>query len=394
MNELNNMLFALLRSVLCGETLDMSLVRKLDEEKLENLYKISKRHDMAHLVGAALDAAGLLNHGKTSRKFAKQKYIAVFRYEKIRYEQERICKVFDEAGIDYIPLKGMVIRDLYPEPWMRTSCDIDVLVRDREVDSAVQALVNSLGYACDPRNNIHDVLLYSESGVHIELHYSVIENIPSIDCVLQGVWDYAFPISEGKREHRLSKEFFIFHLIAHASYHFINGGCGIRPIFDLWLMTHDGAYDRDKVLSLCSEGNLERFFCVLEELAKVWFENHEHNKLTRSIEKYILNGGVYGAQESKIAVVRDSKGGKAGYIFSRIFVSYGHLKFKYPSLKSRALVPIYQVRRWFSVLKEKKFSNYLNEYRINQNLNNDKVDEIGALMDELELENLIKRKQR
>ncbi len=394
MNELNNMFFALLRSVLCGATLDKSLFRDLDEEKLERLYEISKSHDLAHLVGAALDVAGLLKLGETSEKFANQQYMAVFRYENIKYEQDRIRKALDEAGIAYVPLKGMVIRDLYPEPWMRTSCDIDVLVRDSEVDKAAEALVSALGYVLDPRRSFHDVLLHSESGVHLELHYNINENIPAIDQVLTRVWEYAYPLAEDRSEYRLTKEFFIFHLVTHASYHFVNGGCGIRPIYDIWLMTKDGRYDRNKVLSLCREGNLERFFCALEELGKVWFEDLKHDDVTLNVERYILSGGVYGTQEAKIAVVRKSKGGKIRYVFSRMFVSYEHLKFKYPSLKCKALVPIYQVRRWFSVIKEGKLSSSLTEYRINQNLNKDKVDEIGALMDELELENLIKRKQR
>ncbi|MBO4954226.1 MAG: nucleotidyltransferase family protein, partial [Clostridia bacterium] len=31
--------------------------------------------------------------------------------------------------IDFMPLKGAVIRQYYPEPWMRTSCDIDIHVK-------------------------------------------------------------------------------------------------------------------------------------------------------------------------------------------------------------------------------------------------------------------------
>ncbi|MDO5139153.1 MAG: nucleotidyltransferase family protein, partial [Oscillospiraceae bacterium] len=33
-----------------------------------------------------------------------------------------ICSALDNGNIDYVPLKGSVIKDLYPEPWMRTSC--------------------------------------------------------------------------------------------------------------------------------------------------------------------------------------------------------------------------------------------------------------------------------
>ena len=112
MNELNNKLFALLRSVLCTEELNKSLFEDLNEETLAELYKISKKHDMAHIVGEALDCAGLLGDGDISRKLAKQQLVAIYRYENIQYEIDRICAAFDKANIAYIPLKGAVIRAL------------------------------------------------------------------------------------------------------------------------------------------------------------------------------------------------------------------------------------------------------------------------------------------
>ena len=41
-----------------------------------------------------------------------------------------------KVQIPFLPLKGSVIRQYYPEPWMRTSCDIDILV-DFEKDAHV-----------------------------------------------------------------------------------------------------------------------------------------------------------------------------------------------------------------------------------------------------------------
>ena len=390
MTELNNMLFALLRSVLCGEELNRSEFSYIDDAMLEKLYALSNKHDMAHIVGVALEKNGFLNDGEISARFSKQQYTAVFRYENIKYEQDRICQVLDEVGIAYIPLKGMLIRELYPEPWMRTSCDIDVLVRERDVDRASEALVKVLDYVKDPRKSVHDVLLLSPSGVHLELHYGINENIPEIDCVLDRVWDYASPLDENRSECRLTKEFFIFHFIAHASYHFVHGGCGLRTLFDLYLLLNEKGYDYDKTVSLCREGNLDKFFSALSELAQVWFGGREHSQMTLRTEKYILSGGTYGTKESEIAALQEVRGGKLGYVFSRVFVSYKHLKFKYPSLKSKALVPIYQVRRWIDAVKDKKTSVYVREFNTNNNLNKNKIDEVGSLMHDLNLNRMIK----
>ena len=101
--------------------------------------------------------------------------LAVYRYEKINYELGRLRKVLNEAKIPFIPLKGSVLRRYYPEPWMRTSCDIDVLVHEEAVDQAAQIIVDKLGYAYE-KKQYHDISLMSDGGVHLELHHTIKEN--------------------------------------------------------------------------------------------------------------------------------------------------------------------------------------------------------------------------
>ena len=388
-NELNNKLFALLRSVLWGEELNRSLFEDLNEETLEELYKISKKHDMAHIVGAALDKADLLAEGKTSEKFAKQQLVAIYRYENIQYELDSICATLDKANIAYIPLKGSVIRSLYPEPWMRSSCDIDILVHEDDLEAAVAALESDLGYKAEKNRAYHDISLYSESGVHLELHFSIKEKIESLDRVLSRVWDYATPSGQGCK-HDLSKEFFIYHAVAHDSYHFANGGCGIRSIADLWYLTKDGDFDEEIVLTLCRESGIERFYLAILELSQVWFGKGEHSDLSRRVEKYILSGGTFGETETRIALKQDAKGGKVGYVLSRIFVPYEHLKIKYPSLKSRALIPVYQVRRWIDSIAEGGLSRSAEELKTSAHIDKSGFEEEIDLLSELEIKDHLK----
>lgn len=57
----------------------------------------------------------------------------VYCYKRMNYEYEQVCDALEKAEIPFIPLKGVVIREYYPEPWMRTSCDIDILVREKNL---------------------------------------------------------------------------------------------------------------------------------------------------------------------------------------------------------------------------------------------------------------------
>ena len=77
---------------------------------------------------------------------------------------------------------------------MRTSCDIDILVHEKDLRSAISCLVENLKYT-EHEQNSHDVSLFSSSGVHLELHYDLVEEgwANSSNAILQKVWDYVSP---------------------------------------------------------------------------------------------------------------------------------------------------------------------------------------------------------
>ena len=138
-------LFSLLRNELCGMKLDENLNRSITPETLQNLYKLSKAHDLAHLVAQALDINGLLDDSKVANQFRAVRNLAIYRYEQINYDLQAICEALEDAQIEHIPLKGSVIRKYYPEPWMRTSCDIDLLVHEEQVKQIKRIFQDKLG---------------------------------------------------------------------------------------------------------------------------------------------------------------------------------------------------------------------------------------------------------
>ena len=206
MNKENfDMLFALIRRAITGAPLSESVKKQINSEAKKTIYDLSHSHDMAHVVGYALDADGLLSEGeKIDSDFKKQTYLAVYRYKKFEHELSQIGKLFDEEGIDYVVLKGSVLRKYYDTPWMRTSCDIDILCKEDDVLRATTALCERLSYTKDDNNNYHDVSLRSSGGVHLELHFNILENSENIDKVLKDVWSYSVLKTGGEHSYELT----------------------------------------------------------------------------------------------------------------------------------------------------------------------------------------------
>ena len=123
MENIVRVMMNLIACEVCGKEIDRTQY-ELSREELEKLYELSKSHDLAHIVGNSLIKNGLVTDPELKAAFKKQIMTAVYRYEKIQYELTRLKDVLNEAKIPFIPLKGSVIRKFYPEPWLRTSCDI------------------------------------------------------------------------------------------------------------------------------------------------------------------------------------------------------------------------------------------------------------------------------
>lgn len=97
---------------------------------------------------------------------------------------QKIEAALNEKQIPYIPLKGSVLRHLYPAPEMRTSCDIDVLVHEEDLEAAVAAIENATDFTMRKRN-YHDISMVNQS-VHLELHFNIKENMENIDKLKHG----------------------------------------------------------------------------------------------------------------------------------------------------------------------------------------------------------------
>ena len=375
-------MMVLIASEVCGQEIDKSQ-QTLTDEELAKLYKLSKSHDLAHLVGDALIKNNLIGDGEIKAKFQKQIMLAVYRYEKINYELGRLRKVLNEAKIPFIPLKGSVLRRYYPEPWMRTSCDIDVLVHEEAVDQAAQIIVDKLGYAYE-KKQYHDISLMSDGGVHLELHHTIKENKANIDALLSECWDYAAPSDD--YEYCFTNEFFYFHQIAHASYHFLHGGCGVRPFLDIYLLEEKLDFRRDKLDEMLAKTGIKKFCDAAKSLSEVWFGDGEHTDVTRRMEQFVLSGGVYGTKKNSMAVCQQKEKGRLGYIINRIWLPYELLCITYPRLKGRKYLQLfYEIKRWLRIFNPEARKHKKRDLDAIKNLSAKHKSDVNCMLNELGL---------
>ena len=348
-----SVLFGLLQVAVCGAPVTEQLKNACTPQILEEVYALASRHDLAHLVGQGVSKLGL-PESQSLTKCTQTAMYAFMRGMKLEHVYQAACRVLETAQIPYIPLKGSVLRNWYPESWMRTSSDIDILVKEEMLDTAVAALTKELGYTAWPKSD-HDITLVSPEGMHLELHYDTIQEryeVGGCRDVLAGIWEDARPAKAEGYCMVLSDEMFYFYHIAHMAKHFEVGGCGIRTFLDIWVLQNRVKHDPAAREKLLRAGGLWKFAHGAEQVAAWWFCGQEPDEMTKQVGDYILRAGLYGDNANRAALGQAKMGGKLKYLLlRRVFMPYDYLKAEYPILqKHKWLTPVYQVVRWMRML--------------------------------------------
>lgn len=338
-------LFALLRSGLQGKPLDEAERSGIDLTQLPKLTALAQKFDVEHLL-----ALGLRQNGFSANQ--KSILVAALRSQRLQDAQDKICEALEEAGIPFLPLKGAVLRHWYPEPWMRTSCDLDILVHPEDIPKATSVLREQCG--CTPaKADSHDVAFHAPNRSYVELHFNLIEQglVCQADQVLKSVWEAA-TLKEGSRFHYEMPDalFYCYH-VAHLAKHFAIGGCGIRPILDLWILDSLPQADEGERLRLLRQSGLLRFAKAARSVSRAWFDGEIPEPVAAQMQTYILRGGLYCDNENRVAIGRHKEGGRLRYLLKRIFLPFRILKYRYPVLQKHPwLAPLMQLRRWFWLL--------------------------------------------
>ena len=358
------------------------------KKNIDKIYKLSSMHSILPMVSEVLFKNKVFgSEDLEAVRFSKGQLNAVYYQERMGYEIDCISRAFSESNIEFIHLKGTVIRKLYPEPFMRTSCDIDVLVKREQLDKAIEVLTEQLQYN-KKTATFHDITFSSPSGVTVELHFELIEDSFNSKAAaeLKNVWDLAIPVAKGSSEKLMPNELFMLYHISHMGKHILNGGCGIRTFIDLQLLRKNMPFDINGFDKLLKRTELLTFKNAAYALCDVWFSEAEHTDLTERLERFIVSGGVYGSAKNSFAVAKGENIKQRSYIFKTAFLPRENLECLYPNLKKhRWLLPFYQVKRWFKFFDKSKRKNILDTANAEKAVSSQEANSAQLLMQDLKL---------
>ena len=323
----------------------------VDLKDLTRIYQFAEAQQMmGALYYGLLGVPGFTEHS-VSQRFM-ERFCGYLGHDAAQMEAlDAILSGFEEEGITHMPLKGTVLKGMYPSFEMRTMGDADILIRPEEYKRAA-AVMRRLGCEFECESD-HEYNWHTADGHHIELHKCLIPSYNKDYYAYYGDgWRLATPCEGSKYRHEMTPEDTFIYLFTHFAKHYRDQGVGMKYVVDFYVFkrkhpTMNWRYveaELDKLM-------LSEFYLNVMYMISVWFEDAPATELSDYLTGKIFSFGVFGDFELNVVsqglkLSKDGGSAKSKKKWQMFFPPYATMCLLYPVLKNWAiLLPLFWLVR-------------------------------------------------
>ena len=348
LNEKDRTVLKLIKSALTGEKFDLP-----EDFSIADYMQYASYRQIDALIYYGAVNCGLNSREAAARPAFKRVCAGVFIDEMQQDTLKKLYAEFDRNGIDYMTLKGINLKDIYPKRDMRAMSDADILIKFEKYNE-ISSVMEGMGYHFVSESD-HEYV-WENSSLVVELHKSLIPSYAGkLYEFFKNPWGMAV-LKEGHHYLLNTNDEFV-HIFTHFAKHYRAGGIGIKHLTDLYVFKQQFKLDETYLWQAFKKiGVLEFYKNVCDAINFAFFDG----KLTEKAEfvlKTVLNSGTYGVPEKKnVWASVKNKNSKFRRIIRLAFPPRKNLKQGYPVLeKCGVLLPFVWIIRIFDTLFFKSY---------------------------------------
>lgn len=346
---------------------------ELDEEKL---YNIAKKNMLeSFLINWAKDCKS----ENVKRKIQNDFNMQVIKDTNEEEELTKILNRFEEAGIKTIVIKGMTLKEAYPQSYMREVYDVDVFVEEKNVKECTKIMMQEFGYTRGHDFEDKHVNFYKPPFFSLELHRVLIVKKDIGYEYFKDIWTKTQQYKDYKNILQLNIEDCYIHCILHILAHFKHTGIIVRQILDVYLYyeKYKNKLDYEKLRKVFSELNITEFEENIRQIAYKWFDADDIKDFSNE-ELFILNGA---GDEVEVNYHILEKNGKFKYWWRMFFPKFEIMEEKYKVLKKApVLLPaMYVVRLGKEVFSKKITGRALALMKMTKDVKEEEIDDMRKI---------------
>lgn len=359
--------------------------KKYDNVDWNELMNLSRKHKIEGLIYSALNKSRLLENIDEDKvnELKKEVFFTGVTQISNMSKLEIVFNEFSKENVPVIVLKGLVVREYYPQPEQRSMSDADIFVKAKDLNKSKKILID-LGYTEVDAEASHHIKYIKSGYPMIELHWHVMKRdgfSDELDLFEDDIWDRTIEVKvKGAKVLSLGYEDLALHLCMHMAAHLAASGFGVRQIADLVLLVEKKGHLIDWTLFInkAEEFGFKKFIIIMFKICNILFSMDipkemavykiDDEEMFESLISTIFDGGVYGKKDmasnfaNQVAFNYKGKDSNAtiGAIrryFRFIFPSIETMSDKYSyARKIRILTPIAWIHHLFSGIFRKEYN--------------------------------------
>ncbi len=344
----------------------------ISDIQASEIYSAAASCSLDSILAAALERIGI-----TSNKASERKLLSIRKSMLFDSARAEMFSRFEEEKIKYMPLKGVIIKDLYPSVGLRQMADNDILFdKDRRKD--VRNIMLSLGYTVKSYGKSNHDVYMKEPVLNFEMHTSLFAKyaFDVFSNYYGTVWDKVLKDDNNNYGYHLSDNDFYIYIKTHEYKHFSGSGTGLRSLVDtyVYLRANGEGLDFNYISEECEKMNFSEY----ERASRFLSEKIFSTEISESLLEY-ANGkcdsplseeeekllseylfiGTYGTEERHMrsSIEKEKKntktktGAKIKYLLRLIFPPMGTFVSEDLEIsKKRYLYPLFWLKRAFRIL--------------------------------------------
>ncbi len=286
-------------------------------------------------------------------------------------ERAKLFDFMERNGIWYMPLKGIMLKDMYPKMGLRQMADNDILF-DGDCRQSVHDWFTEQGYEIKLyHKGNHDVYL-KEPIYNFEMHLSLYgeHHKPEWYEYYKDVKARLLKDKDNCYGYHFSAEDYYIYFLTHGYKHYDGGGTGFPFLLDLfvYLKHKQNVMDFSYIEKELETLELTVFEHSCRELAtKIFgdvncFDYEQSSPHHKEMLIRFFTSGTYGTIEQSVQK-NIGKIGKSKYILHRIFTGVDILAEYHPIFKNKLLMPIGWMHR-VVIIMTSRFGNAFKELRV------------------------------
>ena len=351
-----------------GISPDRDRIQQMNDDAL---YAVCRFHSLTAVAACALESAGVT----LSKRWQDARAKAIRKNLLLDAEREQILDFMEKSGIWYLPLKGIIMKELYPKAGMRQMSDNDILF-DSSFQKQLQEYMEKRGYKPESVGKGHHDTYMKPPVYNFEMHtrlYDECSDGKEISRYYSDVKNRLVKDTDKEYGYHFTDEDFYIYMTVHEYKHYSGGGTGLRSLLDcfVYVRAKGDGLDWDHISRELEKLGLKDFERSSRELCMKVFSGTEPPAMSdneREMLEYYLLSGTYGTEknhvENNMKKFSEKTGSKSKfrYIMRRIFPELEVYKEHYPFFyKHRILLPIGWLYRLFKgiILKSRRIINEL-----------------------------------